>query len=206
MELDERDRRLRTRNIETLKGFASQADEGKVKAVHFEFFASPVEILGDQRVEAVRFERTQVEDGRTHGTGEMFDIECGLVIPSIGYRSDPIEGAPFDDDNGIIPNDDGRVEPGLYAVGWIKRGPSGVISSNRPDGETVAGHIQNDIVADDSRSGRATFESILKERNIRWVTYADWQRLEAMEIANAKSPAPRKKFVTIEEMITALDG
>lgn len=203
---DDRDRRLKTRNIKTLQEFSERPDEGKAKNVHFEFFASPVEILGGERVEAIRFERTKVEDGNCIGTGELFDIDCGLVIPSIGYRSEPIEGAPFDDKRGIIPNDNGRVDQALYAVGWIKRGPSGVISSNRPDGVIVAEYIAEDITADPARGGRDRLEAVLKERHVRWIDYSDWQRLETMEIDAAEGDAPRKKFVTVEDMIDALDG
>jgi len=202
----DRDRRLRTRNIETLKEFAERADEGKPKNVHFDFFASPIKILGGDRVEAIRFERTRVENGKTSGIGEMFDIECGLVISSIGYRSEPIEGAPFDKKNGIIPNDNGRIEPGLYAVGWIKRGPSGVISSNRPDGVIVAEYIAEDITFDSNKSGRDDLEVMLKDRHVRWTGYSDWKKLEDMEVAAAHGSAPRKKFVTVEDMINALDG
>jgi ferredoxin--NADP+ reductase len=136
----------------------------------------------------------------------MFDIECGLVIPSIGYRSEPIEGAPFDQKNGIIPNDNGRIESGLYAVGWIKRGPSGVISSNRPDGVIVAEYIAEDITSDSNKSGRDDLEVMLKDRHVRWTGYSDWKKLEAMEVAAADGLAPRKKFVTVEDMIDALDG
>ena len=205
-QFDDRDRRLRTRNIETLKEFAECADEGKPKNVHFDFFASPIKILGGDRVEAIRFERTTVENGKTSGIGEMFDIECGLVISSIGYRSEPIEGAPFDKKNGIIPNDNGRIEPGLYAVGWIKRGPSGVISSNRPDGVIVAEYIAEDITFDSNKSGRDDLEVMLKDRHVRWTGYSDWKKLEDMEVAAAHGSAPRKKFVTVEDMINALDG
>ncbi|NQW02216.1 MAG: FAD-dependent oxidoreductase [Rhodospirillales bacterium] len=202
----ERDRRLRARNIETLREFAALENQGKPKKVHFEFFATPVEIMGGERVEAIRFERTTVEDGKCLGSGQFFDIECGLVIPSIGYRSEPLAGAPFDDKQGIIPNDNGRIAPGLYAVGWIKRGPSGVISSNRPDGNIVAEYIAEDITADPKRTGRDRLEAVLKERHVRWVDYADWKKLEAMEIENAAGKAPRKKFVTVDDMIHALDG
>ncbi len=203
---DERDRRLRIRNLGTLREFSTRKDTNKPKNVYFDFFASPVEILGGEQVEAIRFERTRVENGKCLGTGEMFEIECGLVIPSIGYRSEPIEGAPFDEKQGIIPNDNGRIEAGLYAVGWIKRGPSGVISSNRPDGVIVAEYIAEDITADPDRHGRDQLEAVLKQRRIRWIGYSDWQRLEAMEIENAEGHAPRKKFVTVEDMIHALDG
>ena len=200
----ERDRRLRRRNIETLSKFAAFPDESKPKSIHFDFFASPVEILGADRVEAIRFERNTVEKGKTIRTGEKFDIDCGLVIPSIGYRSEPVEGAPFDERSGSIPNDNGRIDRGLYAAGWIKRGPNGVISSNRPDGEIVAKYILEDIISDPNKSGRHDLETLLKDRHLRWVGYFDWKKLEAMEIAAANGLAPREKFVTVKEMIAAL--
>jgi ferredoxin--NADP+ reductase len=200
-----RERRLRSRNIETLIEFARCAEESKPKSVHFDFFASPVEILGGNWVEAIRFERTVVEGGKAINTGEIFDIDCGLIIPSIGYRSEPIEGAPFDEKRESIPNDNGRIDLGLYAVGWIKRGPNGVISSNRPDGEIVAGYILKDIIPDHKKLGRHDLEVMLKDRNLRWIGYSDWKKLEAMEIAAASGLAPREKFVTIEDMIAALD-
>ena len=107
-----------------------------------------------------------------------------------------------------MPNDKGRVEPGLYAVGWIKRGPSGVISSNRPDGEIVACYIRDDTLVDGdpTKSGRAGLEKLLRERRHRWVTFGDWQRLDALEEAAADYQAPRQKFVTVEEMLEALDS
>ena len=146
-----RERRLKARNLNSLAEFAERAADEKLKRVHFEFYAQPVEILGGDRVEGIRFERTEVNDGRASGTGETFDIECGLVISAIGYRADPIEGAPYDEKQAIIPNDEGRVDDGLYAVGWIKRGPVGVISSNCPDGETVAEYIEKDFAGGGSK-------------------------------------------------------
>jgi NADPH-dependent glutamate synthase beta subunit-like oxidoreductase len=200
-----RDHRLRRRNLETLVEFSTSSNKSKPKSVHFEFFASPVEILGGDRVEAIRFERTIIECGKIINTGEFFDIDCGLVIPSIGYRSEPIEGAPFDEKWGSIPNDNGRIDSGLYAVGWIKRGSCGVISSNRPDGVIVAEYIAEDIIPDPKKMGRNDLEGILKDRYLRWIGYSDWKKLEAMEIAAANGSAPREKFVTVEEMIAALD-
>ncbi len=205
--LDSRDRRLRERNLQSLREYAAFTGEEKPKRLHFEFYASPVEILGGERVEGLRLEKTRVVDGRAEGTGETFDLPCGLVVSAIGYRSDPIEGAPYDVARGIIPNNEGRVSEGIYAVGWIKRGPSGVISSNRPDGEIVAGFIHDDFLnGGGNKAGRAGLEKLLKERNVRWVSFADWQKLEALELENAEGPAARKKFVTIEEMLNALDG
>ena len=206
-ELSDRDKRLKEKNLKTFREFATRKPDEKPKRVHFRFYASPTEVLGGDRVEGLRLERTKVEDGRAVGTGDFFDIECGLVITSIGYRSDPLEGAPFDEKQGIVPNDDGRVDEGLYAVGWIKRGPSGVISSNRPDGITVAEYIHGDFGAGakDAKPGREAFEKLLKERSIRSVSYADWKKIEAAEIENARGEHPREKFVTIEDMLDVLD-
>jgi len=205
--MDNRSRRLSERNINVLREYAEFNGTEKPNRMHFEFFASPVEILGGERVEGLRLERTRVVDGRAEGTGETFDIKCGLVAAAIGYRADEIEGAPYDEARGIIPNIDGRVREGLYAVGWIKRGPSGVISSNRPDGETVAAFIHDDFPAGGTgKAGHAGLEKFLTERNVRWVTFSDWQKLEAMELSNAHGGAPRKKFITVEEMLEALDG
>ncbi|MEK9722282.1 MAG: ferredoxin-NADP reductase, partial [Rhodospirillaceae bacterium] len=204
-ELDGRDRRLKERNLKTLAEFTERAADGKRKRVHLEFYAQPVEILGGERVEGIRFERTQVVDGRASGTGETFYIPCGLVIAAIGYRSEPMDGAPYDEKNAIIPNDDGRVDDGLYAVGWIKRGPTGVISSNRPDGETVAQHIAEDFAGDSGKAGRAGLEATLKARSVRWISFADWKRIDELERAGAADPSPRRKFVTVDGMLAALD-
>ncbi len=96
-ELSDRDKRLKEKNLETFREFAARKPDELPKRIHFRFYASPTEILGGDRVEGLRLERTRVEDGRAVGTGEFFDIECGLIVPSIGYRSDPLEGAPFDE-------------------------------------------------------------------------------------------------------------
>jgi NADPH-dependent glutamate synthase beta subunit-like oxidoreductase len=199
-----RDLRLKERNLATLKEFAECGRANKPKAVHFVFYASPVEVLGDERVEGLHLERTRVVDGRSIGTGEMFDIPCGLVIPAVGYRSIPMAGAPFDDRACIIPNEDGRVAAGLYAVGWIKRGPSGVIASNRPDGVVAAEHILQDIVSG-SKPGRALLEKHLVGGNVRMTDITDWQTIRTAEEAAAKAPAPRAKLATIAEMLAVLD-
>lgn len=206
-DLDERDRRLAERNLATLQGYAANDPAAKPKHIHLEFYAQPVEILGDAHVSAVRFERTKVEGARAIGTGDCFDIPCGLVVAAIGYRSDPIKGAPFDDKKGIIPNDNGRVGTGLYAVGWIKRGPSGVISSNRPDGVIVAEYICTDFKAGGGKPGRAALSTLLRERGVRIVTFEDWKKIEAAEEARASHEnRPRDKFVSVPEMLKVLDG
>lgn len=202
---DERDLRLKKKNLDTLRGFAGALPGSKPKRVHFQFYAMPVEVLGEGRVEGLRLERTQVIEGRAQGTGETFEIACGAVVAAIGYRARAIEGAPFDDHRGVVSNTDGRVGDGLYAVGWIMRGPSGVISTNKKDGVLVAGHIEADIGGGGGKPGRSGLEGLLRDRGVRAVSYDDWQAIEAAEIANATPPAPRRKFTTTDEMLAVLD-
>ena len=115
-----------------------------------------------------------------------------------------MDGAPYDVERGIIQNDQGRVDDGLYCVGWIQHGPRGVISSNRDDGRAVAEQISQAFGGGSEKIGRAGFESMLAERRVRRVSFADWKRLEAMEVANAEDGAPRRKFVSVEEMLEAI--
>jgi ferredoxin--NADP+ reductase len=199
----ERDRRLAEKNLATLRGFAGVSPEGKTKRVHFEFCASPVEVLGGERVEGLRLERTRVEGGHAVGTGEYFEVACGLVIASIGYRGRQLPGVPFDEARGIVPNRDGRVAEGLYVVGWAKRGPSGVIGSNKPDAELVARHIQADLSESDCPGG-ARLAELLEARGVEWVSFDDWKAIEAAEIAAAAPGAPRQKLIRIKDMLAVL--
>lgn len=198
-----RDQRLKEKNLATLKEFTKFKAADAPKHVHFGFYANPVEILGGDHVEGLRLEKTKVEDGRAVGTGEFFEIDCGLVIPAVGYRSLPVADVPFDEKNFVVVHDDGRVEPGLYAVGWIKRGPSGVISTNRPDGATAAAHIAEDC-GEGGKPGRAALGPHLAERGVRVVTFEDWKKIESAEIAAAPGAAPRRKFETLNEMLGVL--
>lgn len=200
----DRDLRLKERNLATMKEFPDVDPTGKAKRVHFTFYAKPAEILGGDKVEGIRMEATKVENGRSVGTGEFFNIVCGLVIPAIGYFSDPFPGVPFDADNGIVVHDGGRVGDNIYAVGWIKRGPTGVIGSNKPDGDIAATQIFEDI-AEGAKPGRDALDPLLRERDVRVVSYQDWQSIDAAEVSGAKPGAPRRKFVTIEAMVAALD-
>lgn len=201
----DRDKRLRERNLATMQEFLERSESTKPKRVHFEFFAQPVEVLGDRTVTGIRMERTAVVDGRSRGTGEFFDIECGLVLPAIGYILQPVEGMPVDPDSGTIANDDGRVADGLYAVGWAKRGPTGVIGTNKPDGKQASEQILEDIKTG-TKPGRAALSELLESRNIRWINYEDWQIINEAEVANAKPGAPREKFVSTEDMLNLLSG
>ena len=200
---DERERRVKPKILATLKSFAPHSADEKPKRVHFRFFSQPVEILGGDSVEGVRFERTSLEAGRAIGTGDFYEIECGLVIPAVGYRSDPVPSTPFDEKRAIVVNNDGRVNDGLYVVGWIKRGPTGVISTNRADGVAVAEHVAADI-HEGSKEGRAGLEVLLTERGVRAVSFDDWKAIEQVEIESATPPAPRRKLTRVDEMLEVL--
>ncbi len=139
--LSDRDRRLREKNLATLRGFLVLEAGARRKRLHFGFYAKPLEVLGGARVEGLRVERTRVEKGRAVGTGELFDLPCGLIISSIGHRAEPVDGLACDHERGILANRKGRVADGLYVVGWAKRGATGVIASNKPDGASLARQI-----------------------------------------------------------------
>ncbi len=203
--MSERDHRLRSKNLETLRSFLDQAHGTASKRIHFAFFAAPVEVLGDKQVEGLRLERTRVEDGQAVGTGETFDVPCGLVVASIGYRAKPMEGLPFDSRRGIVVSRDGRVKPGLYVVGWAKRGPTGVIASNKPDGDIVARQIGEDL-ARGEKPGRGALERLLESRHVTWVSFEDWKAIEAAEIAAAPPGAPRTKLTRVNDMLAILDS
>lgn len=207
-EMEDRAKRLAEKNLETMRAFANRDPKDFKKRVHFEFYASPVEILGDEKVTGIRMERTQVIDGIASGTGKYFDVACGLVVAAIGYRADPIDGLPYDETRGIIPNDRGRIDHGLYAVGWIKRGPSGVISSSRPDGVEVVEHIAADFAGTDesAKPGRAGLSEMLDQRGVRPVSFEDWKDLEEAELARAAHPAPRQKFTDVDDMMDHLEN
>lgn len=226
-ELAESDR-VRGRNMEVLHGYAAEAPRGGDRVVRFRFLVSPVAIEGrDGRVSAVRAERNVLaagDDGvlRALGTGETETISCGMVLRSVGYRGEAVAGVPFDERRGVIANEsgrvtgaDGRAAPGEYVVGWAKRGPSGVIGTNKADAaETVAAMAADLADGVGLRRGRrdATGErdegsgvaDALRERGIRWVDKDGWARLDAAETAAGKTQGrPRVKLCTIAEMLQA---
>ena len=204
-EMSDRDRRLKDKNLGTLRSFVDAEPAGRKRRVHFQFYASPVEILGEDMVEGIRLEKTEVRDGRGVCTVETYDIPCGIVIPAIGYQGQPLDGVPFDERNGVIQNDEGRVSEGVYAVGWIRRGPTGVIGTNKHDGDAASRQIQEDCT-DGGKAGRAGLKDLLTEKSVRWVDYLDWQKIDEAEKSAAAEGAPRRKLTRIPEMLAALDG
>ena len=191
------------KSVAHLRSFAGGGEDSAV-VIDFDFYAMPVAVEGDGRVERVVVERTAIDSsGSASGTGETYTIPAGLLVSCIGYRTPPIEGVPYDAKLGRFANIEGRVAPGLYAVGWARRGPTGTIGTNRPDGFLIADHIAADTADDSGKAGREGLDALLATRGIEVVTFRDWQRIEAAEIAAARDGAPREKFVAIDAMLAA---
>ncbi len=195
------------KSVTHLREFAAVPESfraDKPISINFDFYASPVAIEGDGKVERIIVERTVLDDQlRSHGTGETYSINCSAVISCIGYQTPPIEGVPFEHGRGRFASDEGRILPGLYCVGWARRGPSGTIGTNRPDGYAIADLIVADIGAGQSKPGRAGLDDLLAQRDAKPVRFSDWKKIEEAETMRARSGAPREKFTSVEEMIAA---
>ncbi|WP_126175378.1 FAD-dependent oxidoreductase [Tsuneonella rigui] len=198
------------KSVSHLRSFAAIPESeraDKAIEIDFDMFASPTRLVGSGKVEGVEVERTKVEAGRAVGTGETYVIPADLVVACIGYRSSPIPGVPFDDRAGKFANDEGRIVPGLYAVGWARRGPTGTIGTNRPDGfgviDKIAEDLESGALGNAPKQGRAGFDALAADRKLDVVTFRDWKKIEEAENQAARDGAPREKFVDIESMIRA---
>ncbi|MBV1917707.1 MAG: FAD-dependent oxidoreductase [Sphingomonadaceae bacterium] len=194
------------KSVTHLRNFSALTDadrEGKSIKLEFDFFASPKAIIGKGKVEAVEVERTRLENNRAVGTGETYTIPAGMVVACIGYQTSPIPGVPFDEDAGKFKNDEGRVDTGLYCVGWARRGPSGTIGTNRPDGFGIIEKVDQDIDAGGGKKGYDGFDVLARERELNCVEFHHWQEIDKAEVARAREGAPREKFVVVEDMIEA---
>ena len=204
------------RNMDVLREFAAREPSGKPLVVRFAFFRSPLAIHGDTKVESVELVRNRLEeqDGRLVAvpTDERETLACGLVFRSVGYRGVGLPDLPFDERRGTIANEGGRVagEPRAYCAGWIKRGPTGIIGTNKKDaGETVA------LLLEDVAQGRITHqedvtaeavEALLAERGIRAVLYSGWSSIDELErAAGEKLGRPRIKLRSWDELLEAAE-
>lgn len=216
--------RTAARNLETMRELAERGATGKPKQIHFHFLRSPVELSGNGAVQAMRMEINQLYTGDNNyigcrGVNSFETLDVGLVFRSIGYRSVPIPGVPFYEKWGIIPNDKGRVTathkgevvPGEYVVGWAKRGPTGVIGTNKPDAvetvELMLQDVQTIVPVADDKADPKTVYALLQGRGVDYITFDDWLKLEAIEDERGKAQGrPRVKFTSEADMLAAVRG
>lgn len=206
------------KNLEVLRDFAKQTPEGKPRRVHIRFLLSPLELRGNGRVSSVLFGKNRLEERQGGGlaavaTGETEELPAELVFRSVGYQGTALAGIPFDERAGVIPNEAGRVltarggapVPGLYVAGWIKRGPSGVIGTNKACAmETVASLLADELPVPPEPSVEA-LDALLADRGARPFTAADWAKLDALETAaGTASGRPRVKLADVEAMLAAV--
>ena len=202
-------------NVKVLNGWTGQPAPGRARHIDVRFWRAPAEILGTGRVEGLKLERTRLdESGRVVGTGEFETLPVGMVLRSVGYQSVPLDGVPFDERSYVVPNEGGRIlgpdgapVPREYVAGWIKRGPSGVVGTNKSDAAETVRNLLEDAAGTDA-SPKRTIEELLEARGLPVVTYADWLRLDAAEIALARSldRGERVKLARWEAMTAACRG
>lgn len=208
------------KNVEYLRGSAG-ATAASPRRIHLLFQASPVRVLEEGgRVTGVELEHnTLVRDAagrvKARGTGRRQVIPCGLVFRAVGYHGIPVEGVPFDAERGIIPNADGRVQetdgrprPGEYVVGWAKRGPSGLIGTNRGCSQATVAAMVADLPSGTTgaaAAGPESFPALLSARGVRTVTFEDWKRLDRLEEERGRPVGKiRERFLSVDEMLAAL--
>ncbi len=183
--------------LRILESWRTRESTGASRRLHLHFYHSPVEVLGDDRVEGIRFERTEpVGDGRVQGTGEFREIAVQQVYRAVGYYGTPVIDVPFDERAGVVSNVEGRVTDavttgdvdapviaGLYATGWIKRGPVGLIGHTKSDAMETIAHLVSDV-----RAGRLSAPAVeadvldlLDEREVAYTTWDGWLALDAHE-------------------------
>jgi ferredoxin/flavodoxin---NADP+ reductase len=203
--------RVALRNIEVLRAFAAKPLEGKPRRIHLRFLASPVEILGTERVEGLVIERNRLdEQQRAVGTGEYETLDVQMVLRSVGYKGVPLAGVPFDTRSQVVPNTagrvtkDGEVVANEYVTGWIKRGPSGLIGTNKADSvETVKSLLEDAPSLPRAAEGDPeAVDALLRARGVRYVTMQQWLELEHYELAQGEAQGrPRVKLVHVDEML-----
>jgi len=210
------------RNLEVLGEFAGRVPAGKPRRVVLRFRVSPAAIFGDGCVEGVDLVRNELEpDGRGSvravQTEEREVLECGLVFRSVGYRGLPLPELPFDDASGTMPNEGGRVlggdgspVPGVYCAGWIKRGPTGVIGTNKKDAAETVQLVLEDAAAGvigGRGSSAEAVDALLADRGVEVVTQAGWEAIDAAERASGEPLGrPRVKLATWDKLIGAARG
>ena len=208
------------KNYDILSKYSSLPTSNKQRQCHFTFLKSPIKIIGDGRVEKIILEKNKLTGDpmrqSARGTGQTIELETGLVFSSIGYRGLSMPGVPFNDDWGVLPNSDGRIVdadnkplPQLYCAGWIKRGPTGIIGTNRADSVATVAALLEDVKnmdADEHKNGAEGVYQILDNKGIRHISFAEWKKIDQKELERGLPNAkPREKFTYIKEMLALLD-
>jgi ferredoxin--NADP+ reductase len=192
------------KSVSILRSFAD-LEPDKPKRMIFDFFAKPVAIEGDGTAERIIVEKTVLDErGGARGTGETYEVPASLIVTAIGYSSSPIAEVPFE--GGKFVNQQGRISDRLYAVGWARRGPTGTIGTNRPDGYEVADQVAAAMPAGSSsdRVGAEGLKRLLQERGVMPTDYDDWRKIEETETGRARPGSPREKFVRVEDWLQAI--
>ena len=217
-ELDAPESNHQRKNFDVLKEFSTREAGDKSRRYHLEFCLSPIEIRGDGRVQQVVFRKNRLAgepfNQWSEGTEETITLDCDIFFRSVGYRGTALPGVPFDEKKGIFPNRQGRIVdgdealPGMYVAGWIKRGPSGIIGTNKPDSQATVEVLLEDVpsLSPCAEPNSDSVRKLLAERGVRVVSFADWQKIDAAEIAAGERVGkPREKLTTIAEMLAVLD-
>ena len=212
-ELESPEGRTNVKNFEVFKDFANRDLTKKNRSCFFRFLEGPIELMGTERLEGILLAKNSLSGDpfkqRAEKTGETVEQKCGILFRSIGYNGIPIEGVPFDEKEGIFPNDKGRlldngsVVNSVYVTGWIKRGPSGIIGTNKPDSAETVNCLLEDIEKiDGEKPGNSGIMKILSEKQIRSVNYDGWKKIDEAEVKRGEPKGkPREKFTRIEEML-----
>ncbi|NJN15390.1 MAG: FAD-dependent oxidoreductase [Oscillochloris sp.] len=217
------DDKIATRNVELLRNYAERGASGAPRRIVMRFLVSPVEVLGsDDKLGAVKIERNrlvQSDDGsmRPRGSGEFETLECGMILRSVGYRGVPLPNVPFNEASGTIPNVAGRVTtqrggevvPGEYVVGWAKRGPSGVIGTNKPDAAATVQSLLADLseLAGAEAPDPDAIPALLRTRQVPYVSYGDWKILDTHETScGGEQGRPRVKVTRVAEMLEIIES
>jgi ferredoxin--NADP+ reductase len=194
------------RNLEVLREYAQRDPQGKPRRIVLRFFRSPIAILGDERVTGIELVRNVLDENeRAVPTDDTETLACGIVFRSVGYRGVALPGVPFDDGRGTIPNEGGRVAERVYAAGWIKRGPSGVIGTNKKDASETVALLLADLT-DEPRLGKTDddVDAFLVEHGARPVIYQGWTAIDERERAAGEPLGrPRVKLCSWDDLLEA---
>lgn len=198
---DPNQQKLKDKILEILRGYSKNDPKSKPCELRIGFNGAPVEILGHERVEGVVIEKTRVVGGKAVLTGERYTLPVGMVVKAIGYSVRPVDGIETQPGASSYPNIDGRIDDGLWAVGWAKRGPSGVVATNRGDSIAVVEKLLVELRAKAEKGGaRAKIDARLAARGVQPSSFTDWEKIEKVETERATNGAARCKVTTWDEL------